>query len=108
MVKNPQCECPHIQTLFTIIGKKWALFILNAVAEGAHTFTEIRKNIGDANTKILTDRLVELVENEFLVKTETGKYELTPNGAELTQKLMDVANWWGEYKCPIIYDKIKN
>lgn len=62
MVRNPQCECPHIQSLFTLIGKKWALFILNAVFEGAETFTEIRKNIGDANTKILTDRLYELVD----------------------------------------------
>lgn len=78
MVRNPQCECPHIQTLFTLIGKKWALFILHAVQEGAHTFTEIRTKIGDANTKILTDRLVELVQYELLEKTDGGKYILTP------------------------------
>lgn len=101
MVRNPQCECPHIQTLFTLMGKKWALFILNAVAEGASSFTEIRKNIGDANTKILTDRLAELIEYELLSKNENGKYELTPLGKELTEKLMNVAHWWGSIMCPI-------
>lgn len=101
MVRNPQCECPHIQTLFTLIGKKWALFILNAVQEGSHSFTEIRKNIGDANTKILTDRLAELIEYELLSKTENGKYELTPLGNDLTTRLMDVAHWWGSIMCPI-------
>ena len=61
-----------MQKLFTIIGKKWALFILHSVQEGAHTFTDIRKEIGDANTKILTDRLAELVENKLLRKTENN------------------------------------
>lgn len=103
MVRNPQCECPHIQQLFTIIGKKWALFILNAVQEGAHSYTEIRKNIGDANTKILTDRLAELLEHELLVKDDFGKYALTPLGDELTTRLMGVAHWWGAIKCPIEY-----
>lgn len=105
MVRNPQCECPHIQLLFTLIGKKWALFILNAVQEGAHSFTEIRKNIGDANTKILTDRLAELVEYELLKKDESGKYHLTPLGNELTTRLMDVAHWWGDIMCPIDHTK---
>jgi DNA-binding HxlR family transcriptional regulator len=61
MVKTPKCSCPHAQSLFTLLGKKWMMFILQAVDHGATTFTEIRHNIGDANTKILTDRLSELV-----------------------------------------------
>lgn len=99
MVRIPRCECPHMQKLFTIIGKKWALFILHSVQEGAHTFTDIRKEIGDANTKILTDRLAELVENKFLRKTDDGKYELTNIGNELTSRLMEVAHWWGDLQC---------
>lgn len=88
-----------MQKLFTIIGKKWALFILHSVQEGAHTFTDIRKEIGDANTKILTDRLAELVENALLLKTEDGKYKLTQVGDELTSQLMKVAHWWGDLQC---------
>lgn len=61
MVKTPSCNCPHATRLFNLIGKKWVIFIMQAVDEGHHTFTKIRENIGDANTKILTDRLGELV-----------------------------------------------
>ena len=88
-----------MQKLFTIIGKKWALFILHSVQEGAHTFTDIRKEIGDANTKILTDRLAELLENALLLKTEDGKYKLSQVGDELTSRLMEVAHWWGDLQC---------
>jgi DNA-binding HxlR family transcriptional regulator len=78
------------------LGKKWVIFILQAVDEGASTFTEIRKNIGEANTKILTDRLAELVYAKILDKSESGNYTLTKLGKELSGKLIDLAHWWGE------------
>lgn len=77
MVKCPQCKCPHTQALFTLIGKKWTLFIMHSVQEGATTFTEIKRDIGDVNTKILADRLAALVECGILYKNESGKYFLT-------------------------------
>lgn len=96
MVRNPQCSCPHAQNLFMLLGKKWVIFILQAVDEGATTFTDIRKNIGEANTKILTDRLAELVCAKILDKSDSGNYTLTKLGKELSGKLIDLAHWWGE------------
>ena len=61
MVRSPQCSCPHSQSLFSLLGKKWVIFIIQSVAQGASTFSAIRQDIGEANTKILTDRLAELV-----------------------------------------------
>ena len=72
------------------------IFILQAVDEGASTFTEIRKNIGEANTKILTDRLAELVSLKILDKSDSGNYILTKLGKELSARLIDLAHWWGE------------
>lgn len=43
MVKQPKCACPNATNLFSLIGKKWTLFIMHVIYEGAHTFTEIRK-----------------------------------------------------------------
>lgn len=43
MVKKPLCACPSATALFSIIGRKWTLFILHVIFCGAHTFTEIRK-----------------------------------------------------------------
>jgi DNA-binding HxlR family transcriptional regulator len=77
MVRTPKCTCPHAESLFSILGKKWMMFIIYSVDKGAHTFTEIRKEVGEANTKILTDRLIELVDTGILDKQENGSYELS-------------------------------
>ena len=72
------------------------LFILQAIDEGATTFTEIRRNIGEANTKILTDRLAELVSLGILLKdTPESKYTLSPLGKDLSHRLIELAHWWG-------------
>ena len=96
MVRSPHCACPHARSLFTLLGKKWVIFILQAIDEGATTFTEIRHAIGEANTKILTDRLSELVESHIITKSESGNYTLTSRGQELSERLVGLARWWGE------------
>lgn len=99
MVRHPTCACPHAQELFTLLGKKWVIFILQAVDNGAQTFTEIRTQIGEANTKILTDRLAELTGYHILDKnTDTGTYTLSPRGKDLSKKLIELAYWWAESK----------
>jgi DNA-binding HxlR family transcriptional regulator len=69
MVRSPRCNCPHATELFMLLGKRWSIFIMRSIDEGAYTFTDIRKNIGDANTKILTDRLAELVSVGIIEKS---------------------------------------
>lgn len=97
MVRSPQCSCPHAQWLFALLGKKWVLFILQAVDHGATTFTDIRRDIGEANTKILTDRLTELVTAGVLLKnTPDSRYSLSPLGQDLSKKLIQLADWWGK------------
>lgn len=90
MVKSPKCNCPHTESLFTLLGKKWVMFILQAIDHGAYSFTEIRRAIGECNTKILTDRLTELVQKDILEKRENGEYQLTKKGKTLTEKLIDL------------------
>lgn len=71
------------------------MFLLQAVDEGAHSFTDIRHHVGEVNTKILTDRLAELVSCAILEKRESG-YFLTSSGRELTERLLDISHWWAE------------
>ena len=56
--------------LFTLLGKKWSIFIMYAISDGYRTFTTIREHTGNPNTKILTDRLAELVEGGILTKCQ--------------------------------------
>jgi DNA-binding HxlR family transcriptional regulator len=81
--------------LFTLLGKKWSIFIMYAIGNGCHTFTTIRRHIGDANTKILTDRLAELVAEGVITKDEHGDYTLSPKGQELEKKIKKLGEWWG-------------
>jgi DNA-binding HxlR family transcriptional regulator len=74
------------------------MFIIYSVDQGANTFTDIRKEVGEVNTKILTDRLMELVEVGILEKKENGNYELSRVGKELSKKLGAVTEWWGKEK----------
>lgn len=77
MVKKPRCTCQNATSLFSIIEKKWVLFILYVLDKKASSFTEIRKSIGEANTKILTDRLRELAAYGLVVKNADGIYQLS-------------------------------
>ena len=97
MVRSPQCPCPHAQWLYALLGKKWVLFILQAVDHGATTYTEIRRDIWEANTKILTDRLTELVTAGVLLKnTPDSRYNLSSLGQDLSSRLIELADWWGK------------
>ena len=99
MVRSPSCTCPNKTRLYSLLGKKWNIFILEAISRGHDSFTEIRRDIGEANTKILTDRLTELIESEVIEKSETaGTYALTPLGAELAKKIRKLGEWWGMRK----------
>jgi DNA-binding HxlR family transcriptional regulator len=96
MIRVPHCSCPKAQALFILLGKKWTIFIMQAVDAGADTFTQIREDIGGANTKIVTDRLAELVESGILLKDKkTGHYTLSSLGKELSNKLIELSHWWG-------------
>jgi DNA-binding HxlR family transcriptional regulator len=81
--------------LFTLLGKKWSIFIMYAIFEWCHTFTTIREHTGNPNTKILSDRLAELVEIGILEKCKNEwSYGLTPLGVSLAKKIIDLWEWW--------------
>ena len=71
------------------------IFILQSVSHGAHTFTEIRLSIGEANTKILSDRLAELVKMQLLLKDTESHYDLSDRGKKLAEEMKKLAEWWG-------------
>jgi len=43
-----------------VVGRKWALLIVEALRDGPRRFTEIERSLGDANPKMVTARLREL------------------------------------------------
>src|SRR2546430_1837808 len=43
-----------------VVGRKWALLIVEALREGPRRFTEIERSLGAANPRMVTARLPEL------------------------------------------------
>lgn len=72
-----------------LVGRKWALLIIEDLLEGPRRFTEIARSLGDANPKMVATRLREL-EGAGLVSRKVYaevpprvEYALTAHGREL-------------------------
>lgn len=72
-----------------VVGRKWALLIVQELLGGPRRFTAIERSLGDANPKMVTARLREL-ESAGLVSRITYpevpprvEYSLTAKGRQL-------------------------
>src|SRR5947208_11357003 len=69
-----------------VVGRKWALLIVQALREGPRRFTEIERSLGAANPKMVTARLRELEAAGVVSRTVYAEvpprveYELTDRG----------------------------
>ncbi len=86
-------ECCPIYKLFTLISKKWNIFILKLVWEGHDTFTSLKAALNELNSSILTQRLDELV-REWLIekkiiseKPRAIRYILSRSGKDVIKAL---------------------
>lgn len=73
--------------LCSIMGKKWVLLILISIYTDIHTFSGIMKAIPKINTSILTKRLNELVDKDYIVKTSKAEYKLSKKWKDLIECL---------------------
>lgn len=85
--------CCPIYKFFTLISKKWNIFILKLIGEWHDTFTSLKAALNELNSSILTQRLDELV-SEWVVekkiiseKPRTIRYWLTSSGKEILKAL---------------------
>lgn len=72
-----------------VIGRKWALLIVEQLLDGPQRFTAIYRALGDANPKMVTARLRELEAAGLISRTTYAEvpprvvYTLTKRGQEL-------------------------
>ncbi|MDD4151346.1 MAG: helix-turn-helix domain-containing protein [Candidatus Gracilibacteria bacterium] len=100
-----KCKC-SVLGFFDFLSKKWVLLIIKGIGEGAVTFTDIKKYLGGINAKIISERLTELEEGEFIrreiISTKPIKirYTLTEKGISLSKEIENIDKWmqkWGEH-----------
>jgi DNA-binding HxlR family transcriptional regulator len=75
-----------------VIGCKWSVSVLLAIAEGVHRPGALERRVRGISTKVLNERLRKLVAYGLLVRCAYAEspprveYALTPNG----HKLVDI------------------
>lgn len=84
----------------TFIGRKWTLLILKEFcSKETMRFLEIKENVGDINSKLLSSRLKELESLEILDREvfkelpPRVEYTLTKKGYELVECIRVLGEW---------------
>jgi DNA-binding HxlR family transcriptional regulator len=93
------CFCP-IKGIIDIIGKKWALLIINALRnQGKLRFNDLMKQLSGISPKTLSDTLKEL-QAEKLINRESFaeipprvEYSLSQDGMELGGAIIPLIKW---------------
>lgn len=103
--KSSSCCCP-VYCIIETLSKKWVLLILRTIAEKKKLrFSEIKQELPEINSRILSERLSELEEENIIkrvvqdTKPITISYEITDKGADLKQIFECFVKWakkWGE------------
>lgn len=81
-------RCP-VRMTADIIEHKWATRLVGELLGGKRRFSELQRAMGSISTKILTERLRQLEQQQLLTRTvyatvpPTTEYELTALGREL-------------------------
>jgi DNA-binding HxlR family transcriptional regulator len=96
---NRVCLCP-LEGVIDIIGKKWALLIVNAIGNnGKLRFNGLMEELGGISPKTLSDTLKEL-QAEGIVRREAFseipprvEYSLTDDGTELRKSIIPLLGW---------------
>ena len=104
-VKRRLEACPGFLTAMNIIGRRWSGLIVQALAKGCHTFSQISCFAVGPNDASLPRRLKELENERLLVRiVADGRppevaYRLTAAGEALAP-IPDVITTWGNrYIC---------
>ncbi len=92
-----------------VIGGKWKLMIIIAMARGNKRFTEIQRQVKGISARVLSHELKELELNGFIIKKVavgypvSVEYELLPYSETLEEVVGALTKWGMQHR-----EKIKN
>ena len=98
-----KCKC-KILGFFDFLSKKWVLLILKWLSEWAITFTDIKKYLWWINSKIISERLSELEEKNFIKREVISekpikiRYSLSEKWLSLSKELEIINDWVGKWE----------
>jgi DNA-binding HxlR family transcriptional regulator len=84
-------SCPIARAL-DAVGERWALLIVRELLLGPVRYGQLLEALPSMGTKVLAERLKELVARDVVSSTAEG-YRLTERGAELRPVISALAAW---------------
>ena len=102
-------KCEAINSVWMVLGKKWALLILkNLHTNEAVRFNQLKRILGEISSTVLAARLLEM-EREGLISKKIYleipprvEYRLTTRAHELAGILKELGEWALRWKSPTI------
>ncbi len=93
------CYCP-LEGIIDVIGKKWALLIINAIGNyGSLRFNRLAEELRGISPKTLADTLKQLQNEQLIKRTPFAEipprveYSLTKDGQGLRQAVVPILKW---------------
>ncbi|MFH8387593.1 winged helix-turn-helix transcriptional regulator [Kitasatospora sp. NPDC018058] len=100
----PLAADPDLSRAFDVLGQKWNGIILHTLAARPARFGELRAAICPISTKMLSDRLRELLDSGLVTHAQLppgpATYTLTPDGRALLPALEQIRSWWQHRSTP--------
>lgn len=98
--QEPSAACDAgLVRAFDVLGKRWNGLILSVLNDRPLKFSEVRRAVGPITDSVLADRLVELVEEGIVLRSQSEDqrpqiaYSLTERGCRLQPVLEQLAAW---------------
>ena len=82
-----------VMAALDLLGRRWALRVLWELSREPRGFRALQADCDDVSSSVLRERLVELVDAGLAAQNESGRYALTPLGAELGAALAPLGAW---------------
>lgn len=96
-IPEPLAADTNLAAAFEVLGQKWNGIILHTLATRPARFGELRTAIDRISTKMLADRLRELLEAGLVTHAQLppgpATYTLTPDGRALLPALEQLRSW---------------
>ena len=99
------CFCP-LEGIIDVIGKKWALLIINAIGNyGSLRFNKLMEELRGVSPKTLADTLKQLQHEGLLIRKSFAEipprveYSLTKDGEGLRDAVIPILKWAATRQC---------
>ncbi len=100
----PPAECRGLADVLGVVGDKWTILIVGALAKGRLRYNEIQRRVSGISQRMLTLTLKRLEMDGLITRTlfpsvpPRVEYELTDLGHTLRAALVPLARWAAQHK----------